>query len=213
MMRFVDRVLPGKMLRGRLGRYPAFFILATSVAGCSGFIPQDAPDSFSVHTHAALTTEPSAPLPYALMPINADVLRATNSITDAVGASFSSLPGGNYRDVTIGVGDILTITVYEAQAGGLFIPRATRVRPANFVHLPRQQVDQSGNVNIPYAGALKVAGLTPRAVSSFIRDLLKDRGIDPQPIVSVVEQGGNKVAMLCEVTTPIRCPLDPCVDP
>jgi polysaccharide export outer membrane protein len=209
MMRFVDRVLPGKMLRGRLGRYPAFFILATSVAGCSGFIPQDAPDSFSVHTHAALTTEPSAPLPYALMPINADVLRATNSITDAVGASFSSLPGGNYRDVTIGVGDILTITVYEAQAGGLFIPREAGVRPGNFVDLPRQQVDQSGNVNIPYAGALKVAGLTPRAVSSIIRDRLKDRAIDPQAIVSVVEQRGNQVAVLGEVNNPMRFAIDP----
>jgi polysaccharide biosynthesis/export protein len=205
----VDRVLPGKMSRGRLGRYLALFTLATTIAGCSGFIPQDAPDSFAVHTNAALTTEPSAPLPYVLMPINADVLRATNSITDAAGTSFSSLPGGNYRDVAIGVGDILTITVYEAQAGGLFIPREAGVRPGNFVDLPRQQVDQSGNVNIPYAGSIKVSGLTPRAVSSIIRDRLKDRAIDPQAIVSVVEQRGNQVAVLGEVNNPMRFAIDP----
>lgn len=206
---FVDRIVPGKVSRGRLGRHLALLGLVTMVAGCAGFIPQDAPDSFSVHTNAALTTEPSAPLAYALMPINADVLRATNSITDAVGAPFSSLPGGNYRDVTIGVGDIVSITVYEAQAGGLFIPREAGVRPGNFVDLPRQQVDQSGNVTLPYAGPIKVAGLSPRAVSNTIRERLKDRAIDPQAIVSVVEQRGNQISVLGEVNNPMRFAIDP----
>lgn len=187
----------------------ALLAVILPLGGCAGFIPLDAPDSVSTHTNAALLTEPSAPLPYALMPVNPDILLATNSFTDGGGSVFSKLPGGNYRDVTIGVGDIVTVTVYEAQAGGLFIPREASVRPGNFVDIPRQQVDQSGNINIPYAGSIKVEGLTPRAVSSIIRERLKDRAIDPQAVVAVAEQRGNQISVLGEVNAPARFPVDP----
>jgi polysaccharide biosynthesis/export protein len=194
---------------GDVGRSAAVLALVMSLMGCASFIPQDAPDALSVFSHAAIVTEPSAPLPYAVMPINAYVLRATNSITDMSGTSFAHLRGGNYRDVTIGVGDIVAVTVFEAQAGGLFIPREAGVRSGNFVDIPRQQVDQSGNIAIPYAGSITVAGLTPRAVSNIIRERLKDRAIDPQAVVSVVEQRGNQISVLGEVNAPLRFPIDP----
>jgi polysaccharide export outer membrane protein len=192
-----------------ISRILAVAAISMSLAGCAGFIPLDAPDAVSTQTNAALITEPTAPLAYALMPVNPSVLQATNGFTDSAGLIFSRLPGGNYRDVTIGVGDIVTVTVYEAQAGGLFIPREAGVRPGNFVDIPRQQVDQSGNINIPYAGSIKVSGLTPRAVSNIIRERLKDRAIDPQAVVSVAEQRGNQISVLGEVNSPQRFPIDP----
>lgn len=192
-----------------IGRLISMVAVAAIMSGCASLIPADAPDAASTYTHAAVVTEPSARISYALMPINPDVLRATNSITDGGSTAFSRLPGGNYRDVTIGVGDILTVTVYEAQAGGLFIPREAGVRPGNFVDIPRQQVDQSGNINIPYAGAIKVSGLTPRAVANIIRERLKDRAIDPQAVVTVAEQRGNQISVLGEVNAPLRFPVDP----
>jgi polysaccharide biosynthesis/export protein len=195
--------------RGLICSSALFAALAFGLGGCAGFIPTDAPDGSATHSNAAIVTQPSAPLPYILMPINPVVLQATNSFTDGAGLVFSKLPGGNYRDVTIGVGDIVTVTVYEAQAGGLFIPREAGVRPGNFVDIPRQQVDQSGNINIPYAGSIKVSGLTPRAVGNIIRERLKDRAIDPQAVVSVAEQRGNQVSVLGEVNTPLRFPVDP----
>jgi polysaccharide export outer membrane protein len=183
--------------------------ISISLTGCGNFIPLDSPDAASTHTNAALVTEPSAPLAYALMPVNPVILQATNAFTDSSGIVFSRLRGGNYRDITIGIGDIVTVTVYEAQAGGLFIPREASVRPGNFVDIPRQQVDDSGNITIPYAGSLKVVGLTPRAVSNIIRERLKDRAIDPQAVVSVAEQRGNQIAVLGEVNSPLRFPVDP----
>lgn len=192
-----------------ISRILAVAAISSSLAGCAGFIPLDAPDAVATHTNAALVTEPTTPLAYALMPVNPAVLQATNGFTDSSGKIFSRLPGGNYRDVTIGIGDIVTVTVYEAQAGGLFIPREAGVRPGNFVDIPRQQVDQSGNINIPYAGSIKVAGLTPRAVSNIIRERLKDRAIDPQAVVSVAEQRGNQISVLGEVNSPQRFPVDP----
>ena len=192
-----------------ISRILAVAAISICLTGCAGFIPLDAPDAVSTQTNAALVTEPTAPLAYALMPVNPAVLQATNGFTDSAGLIFSRLPGGNYRDVTIGVGDIVTVTVYEAQAGGLFIPREAGVRPGNFVDIPRQQVDQSGNINIPYAGSIKVSGLTPRAVSNIIRERLKDRAIDPQAVVAVAEQRGNQISVLGEVNSPQRFPVDP----
>lgn len=187
---------------------PIIALVSAQLTGCAGFTPQDAPNAAATYTNASLTTSPSEPLPYALLPINADVLLATNTFTDDTG-SFARIPGGDYRDVKIGIGDILTITVFEAQAGGLFIPREAGVRAGNFVDIPRQQVDQSGSINMPYGGSIRVAGLTPRAVSSIIRERLKDRAIDPQAVVSVAEQRGNQISVLGEVNAPLRFPIDP----
>jgi len=192
-----------------ISRILAVAAIGASLAGCAGFIPLDAPDAVSTQTNAALITESTVPLAYALMPVNPAILQATNGFTESSDIVFSRLPGGNYRDVTISVGDVVTVTVYEAQAGGLFIPREAGVRPGNYVDIPRQQVDQSGNINIPYAGSIKVAGLTPRAVSNIIRERLKDRAIDPQAVVSVTEQRGNQISVLGEVNSPQRFPVDP----
>ncbi|MDR3465942.1 MAG: polysaccharide export protein [Xanthobacteraceae bacterium] len=179
------------------------------MSNCAGFTPQDAPNAVSVNQNAALITEPTAPLPYALVPINAQVLQASNSITDTPVSTFTQIPGGNYRNVTIGVGDILAITVFEAQAGGLFIPKEASVRPGNFVDIPRQQVDESGHIVVPYAGSLKASGLTPSALAHIIREKIKDRAVDPQAVVSVVEQRGVQVNVLGEVNSPLRFPIDP----
>ncbi|WP_230646640.1 MULTISPECIES: polysaccharide biosynthesis/export family protein [unclassified Bradyrhizobium] len=189
--------------------FAALILVPVMTTGCAGFIPMDAPNSAAVHENAAIVTEPSAPLPYILMPINPAILNASNAITNATGMSFASIPGGHYREAPVSVGDILTVTVFEAQAGGLFIPGEAGVRAGNFVDIPRQQVDQSGSINIPYAGSIKVAGQTPRAVGNIIRERLKERAIDPQVVVAVAEQRGNQVSVLGEVNSPSRFPIDP----
>lgn len=198
----------GRSIATVVRHHTVLIFVAVTMTGCAGFIPMDAPDSASVHENAAIVTEPSAPLPYVLMPVNATVMQATNTITNATGTSFASVPGG-HRDAPISVGDILTVTVFEAQAGGLFIPGEAGVRSGNFVDIPRQQVDQTGSINIPFADTIKVAGLTPRAVSAIIRDRLKERAIEPQVVVAVAEQRGNQVSVLGEANSPARFPIDP----
>ena len=101
----------------------ALALVLVTMTGCAGVIPMDAPDAAAVHENAAIITAPSAPLPYVLMPVNPVVLAASNAITNATGISFASVPGGHYREAPISVGDILTVTVFEAQAGGLFYSR------------------------------------------------------------------------------------------
>ena len=183
--------------------------LALLVAGCSGFTPQDTPNNVSVRSNAQLTATSDERVAYALVSMTPAVLHATNTVTAAPLGSLSGLRGGSRGDVTIGIGDIVNVTIFEAAAGGLFIPREAGTRSGNFVEIPRQQVDQSGSITVPYAGTVKVAGLTARAVSTIIRDRIKDRAIDPQAVVSVSEQRGNQISVLGEVSAPLRFAVDP----
>lgn len=183
--------------------------LALLAAGCAGFTPQDTPNGLSVRSNAQLTAASNENVGYALVGLTPVVLRETNTVTAASLGSLSSLGGGNQGDVTIGVGDIVSVTIFEAAAGGLFIPAQAGSRSGNFVDIPRQQVDQSGSITVPYAGTIKVSGLTARAVSNIIRERIKDRAIDPQAVVSVAEQRGNQISVLGEVSAPLRFAIDP----
>jgi hypothetical protein len=43
------------------------------------------------------------------------------------------------RGITLGIGDVVSITIFEAEAGGLFVPSEAGARPGNFVTLPDQR--------------------------------------------------------------------------
>src|SRR4029077_8005715 len=44
------------------------------------------------------------------------------------------------RGITLGIGDVMSITIFEAEAGGLFLPSEAGARPGNFVTMPDQIV-------------------------------------------------------------------------
>jgi len=102
------------------------------------------------------------------------------------------------RDITFGIGDIVGVTVFEAASGGLFIPAEGGVRPGNFVTIPNQPVDVHGNISIPYAGAIRANGRTQVEVQDAIVAALKSRAIEPQVVVSLVEQKTSMITILGE---------------
>jgi len=102
------------------------------------------------------------------------------------------------RDITFGIGDIIGVTVFEAASGGLFIPAEGGVRPGNFVTIPNQAVDVHGNISIPYAGSIRANGRTQVEVQDAIVAALKNRAIEPQVVVSLVEQKTSMISILGE---------------
>jgi polysaccharide biosynthesis/export protein len=102
------------------------------------------------------------------------------------------------RDITYGIGDIIGVTIFEAASGGLFIPSEGGVRPGNFVAIPNQAVDVHGNVSIPYAGSIRANGRTQVEVQDAIVAALKNRAIEPQVVVSLVEQKTSMITILGE---------------
>src|ERR1700674_3833740 len=102
------------------------------------------------------------------------------------------------RAITFGVGALLSVTLSEAASGGLFIPSEGGVRPGNFVTLPNQAVDLHGNISVPYAGSIRARGRTQVEVQDAIVTALKNRAIEPQVIVSMVEQKTSMISVLGE---------------
>jgi polysaccharide export outer membrane protein len=99
---------------------------------------------------------------------------------------------------------VVTITIFEAAAGGLFIPAEAGTRPGNFVTLPNEPIDSAGNISVPYAGAIKAAGRTQGQVQQEIVAALKNRAIEPQVVIALATQNTSLISVLGEVNTPNR---------
>ncbi|MFZ2109728.1 MAG: polysaccharide biosynthesis/export family protein, partial [Roseiarcus sp.] len=109
-------------------------------------------------------------------------------------------------DIRLGTGDVVSITVFEASAGGLFIPAEASARPGNFITIPNQTVDSEGNISVPYAGTVHARGRTVTEVQRTIVDQLKNQAIKPQVVISVVDQRTSMISVLGEVNHPERFP-------
>jgi polysaccharide export outer membrane protein len=66
-----------------------------------------------------------------------------------------------------------------------------------------------GNISVPYAGAVRAAGRTPTEIQQAIVDLIKNRAIEPQALVALVNQNTSLISVLGEVNTPNRFPALP----
>jgi polysaccharide export outer membrane protein len=108
------------------------------------------------------------------------------------------------KDIKFGIGDVISVSIFEAAAGGLFIPAEAGVRPGNFVQLPNQLVDVAGNISVPYAGAVRAAGRTPNEIQRDIVKAIGNRAIEPQAIVALITQNTSLISVLGDVNTPSR---------
>jgi polysaccharide export outer membrane protein len=125
---------------------------------------------------------------------------ATPLVTDIVGRHIDRLAGrftehGAAR-VQIGTGDVLSVTLFESAPGGLFFPLEGGLRTGNFLTLPNQIVDEKGDITVPYAGAIKARGHTAQEIQNAIVDALKDRALEPQAVVTVVERRYAMITVL-----------------
>lgn len=188
----------------------ALAVVFGSNVACS-VIPKDGPASDEVRSGADVRVPAAAePLSYALVSLSSQTLAISNRFTAASGPSFARLAGRRSgSQARIAVGDVLALTVFEATAGGLFLPDDAGTRSGNFVQIPNQQVDGSGSITAPYAGTIQVVGLTPQQVGKAIAAKLAKRAIEPQVVVSLVERRGNDVSVLGDVNLPTRFSLDP----
>jgi len=106
----------------------------------------------------------------------------------------------------IGIGDVITVTIWEASSGGLFSSPSALERVsagANSATIPEQVVGRDGSITVPYAGRVRVAGRTPRAVQLIVEHALEGKAIQPQvlvtdnkPISSTITVGGEGAGAL-----------------
>lgn len=138
------------------------------------------------------------------------LVKLTPAIVDIVREYGPGAIAGSFPDnrpppsIKFGIGDVVAVSIFEAAAGGLFIPAEAGVRPGNFVSLPNQNVDSAGFITVPYAGAVKANGRTPSEIQQDIVKAIGNRAIEPQVVVSLITQNTSLISVLGEVNAPTR---------
>jgi polysaccharide export outer membrane protein len=175
-------------------------LAASSILGGCGFIPMAGPASLDVRN------ENTTILPFAVVKLNPEIVQLLEKFepTGLPGVLADSRPPSSIR---FGIGDIISVTIFESAAGGLYIPLEAGVRPGNFVNLPDQAVDNDGNITVPYAGRIRAAGRTTVQIQDDILQQIKKRAIDPQVVVTSSQQRSSLVSVFGEVRTPVRFPM------
>ena len=187
----------------RLSRISRSFVVLCTlvVSGACSTMPASGPSGEDVRAGQRNSTG----LPYAVVNVTPEVIGtlASYGAPRLAGAFPDRRPS---REIRFGVGDVVSVTIFEAAAGGLFIPIEAGVRPGNFVTLPNQNVDSKGNISVPYAGAIRAAGLTPPEVQRSIVTALNNRAIEPQAVVALIDQRTSLISVLGDVNTSARFP-------
>lgn len=135
-------------------------------------------------------------LPYALVRVTPKITSVLGKAAPRLSAAFGDRR--RPRDLRFGIGDTVSVTIFEAATGGLFIPAEAGVRPGNFITIPTQAIDVHGNISIPYAGAIRAQGRTQVELQTAIVDALKNRAIEPQVIVSLVDQKTSLITVIAD---------------
>jgi len=186
----------------------ALLLAGTCLVGGCTFLPTSGPYSPAINDGSASQSPESEKLQYALINLSGPIV---DKLSAQGGTQFSGVFTDRrpYTEVRFGVGDIAGVTIFEAAAGGLFIPSEAGSRAGNFVQLPDQQVDRQGNVSVPYAGLVPAAGRTTAQVQRDIEERLRRRAIEPQAVVVLKEQRSQRYSVLGDVNAPLQLPINP----
>lgn len=192
-----------------VGRFGLLWAAIVSLAGCTN-LPVDGPSHRDIERYATASLAEGAHRPrtasreYVLIDLTDGVLGEIPSI--GPGSFFRSF-GSSKRvaspGIRIGRGDQIQATIFESSTGGLFSPGDASLRPGNFVSLPAQTVSQDGIISIPYAGDVRVEGLTTQEAQKAIESKLSRRAIEPQVVLTLGEQVSSTVTVVGETSSKV----------
>ncbi len=185
-------------------------VLPASLAGCAGTVPVAGPTAGQIVDQA----DPAQPAEgqasnYVLINVDAAIAaRVGRREPTSFAATFGDhRPGG---EQVIGVGDAISVTIWEAGPGGLFSAPLLADKIAagsNAAAIPDQVVGQDGAITVPYAGRIPVSGRTTRDVQAVIEKALQGKAIQPQVLVNVVKPVSTTATVNGEVVQGARVPL------
>ncbi len=182
----------------------ALLLGSLSLAACQNTLPSAGPSATRIETISARQETVS----HELIDVDPRVLAALRRYRSAsLLSSFGSKPGAPAQRIS--VGDQVSITIYEASAGGLFSGGVTGGPSQGSTTLPVQSVDQDGMLTVPYAGRVRVAGRSTAQVSRDIVEKLQNKATEPQVIVTLAQPGSGAVTVIGDATGSARVPLNP----
>ncbi|MEH2544081.1 polysaccharide export outer membrane protein [Bradyrhizobium sp. AZCC 2262] len=172
--------------------------LAGALLSACSVMPVSGPQSWDI---ASGQTE----IPYALVHLNSTNINILASNAPRIAGVFGDRRGP--QTVVLGVGDTVGVTIFET-GPGLFVPNDTGyVRPGNFITVPPQAVSVEGTITIPSAGVIRAKGSTVAGLQRDILAALKNRALEPNVVVTVLDQRWSNYTLLGDVRGSGRFPV------
>jgi polysaccharide export outer membrane protein len=183
-------------MRARLVSCATLAAVASVLAGCST-LPATGPTTAQIDPPSVAK---DATPGYVLVDLNQRVVDILSQYRVAPFAQRFAAPRPAPGQI-VGVGDVLSITLFEAGQGGLFqSDLGARVALV-------QRVDTDGSISIPYAGRIKASGESPQTVERKIVAALEGRAIQPQALVQITETVSRSFVVNGEVGKTGRFPI------
>ncbi|WP_438851995.1 polysaccharide biosynthesis/export family protein [Brevundimonas nasdae] len=170
------------------------------LGGCST-LPRDGPSGASIDSGA---TTAQALGSYALVPLTYEVTERIKHVPPQFFGTLATASSEQPVDI-IGEGDTLAVSIYNP-SGSLFGGQAGSVEGSTQA-LPGAVVDRSGSISIPFAGQVRVQGLTAPEAATAIRRALVGKVANPQVMVAIAGNVSNSVNVLGDVRQPGRVPV------
>jgi polysaccharide export outer membrane protein len=183
-----------------------------ALAGCAG-LPSSGPTAHQILGQAAPRKAPPA---FRVVTLDQDHIDALNAAAHAGsrGGSLASLADAALRGV-VGPGDTLSIDLYEVGVSLFSGSRATAAgadafdASAHGEQIAAVTVDENGDLRLPFAGKIHVAGKTPGEVEQLIEQRLAGQSQHPQVVVSLKDSVYSSVVVSGNVHKPGRIALTP----
>lgn len=143
-----------------------------------------------------------------------DVAR-TMSVSPPLAGFADTIGDAQPIGTTVGIGDTLEVTIYEAPPAVLFGAATFDTRVGSPIQgsrpsiLPEVQVGPSGQIAIPFAGNVRAASRTLAQIERDIVGRLRGKANQPQAIVRISRNATANVTVVGEVANAARLPLSP----
>ncbi len=196
-------------------RVMLLLLFAAGVSGCST-LPASAPTEREFVRSAENLPKPDPKPKPTYQIIDLDPQAAQTLAAYQFPGLAADLGKSDYKpSLVVLPGDLVSITIFDVSAEPLLGSGASGNTTASSVSpitghstaLPNQVVELGGAVKIPYAGLVKIAGLTPSEASRTIERALKGQMKAPQAIVSLVSSALDAVTVGGDVERPGMIPL------
>lgn len=133
-----------------------------------------------------------------------DAIAAAARSVESLGFDSSFLNAAASRADRISAGDMLSVTVWENVDNGLLASVGQKV-----TFIQDIQVDQKGQIFVPYAGNLKASGKTPEELRRLVTRRLAEQTPDPQVEVRRLAGDGSTVSLIGGVAAQGVYPIEP----
>ncbi|WP_418318628.1 polysaccharide biosynthesis/export family protein [Piscinibacter sakaiensis] len=187
---------------------------ASLLAGCSA-VPTSGPSSRQIAATTEITIAGSTSV--QVVPVSEAVARQLIARRDV--RLFSDTlrePKHDARSGAVGAGDTIEVSIWEAPPATLFgsgaaapSAGAQALGTSRAVSFPEQVVNRDGTINVPFAGAIPVAGRTHVEIEQEITRRLKGKANQPQVLVRMLRNVSSNVTVVGDVGSSVRVPLGP----